>query len=223
MFFAGKLRTATLFAVYERTGDQSALEAALRCYRESRAAWSKMAEAAKAIYRSDITFGPGSFQRGHWLDRLPAIDADIADMEKQLQRGEVKTQSTAPNFHVATANAITAILHPAAAKNAASLIHTPPQSFRRGEPLSVQGSTRGDVKEVRLRFRRVNQAETWQSKVMKIAGNAKCSAIIPKDYTDSPFPLQYHFELLDSHSAAGLYPGLKPGWKGQPYFVVEGA
>jgi hypothetical protein len=92
MFFAGKLRAATLFALYERSGDRSALDAALRCYREARAAWAKIAEGAKAIYRSDITFGPGNFQRGHWLDRLPAIDADIADMEKHLQGDGIKVR-----------------------------------------------------------------------------------------------------------------------------------
>jgi hypothetical protein len=223
MFFAGKLRGATLFGVYERTGDRTALEAGLQCYREARAAWAKMAEAARPIYRSDITFGPGNFQRGHWLDRLPAIDADIADMEKQLQRRDLKGQSPGQKSRVDIANVINAILHPPATKRSASLVHTPPQSFRRGEPLSIQGITRGDVKEVRLRFRRVNQAETWQSKVITVASGGKCSTIIPAVYTDSPFPLQYHFELRDRRGDAELYPGLKPGWKGQPYFVVERA
>ena len=36
------------------------------------------------MYVADITFGPLPHQRGHWSDRLPAIDADIAAMEQAL-------------------------------------------------------------------------------------------------------------------------------------------
>ena len=37
------------------------------------------------VYRSDITYGPQPIKRGHWLDRLPAIDKDLAAMEALLQ------------------------------------------------------------------------------------------------------------------------------------------
>jgi hypothetical protein len=221
MFFAGKLRAATLFALYERSGDRSALDAALRCYREARVAWAKMAEGGKAIYRSDITFGPGNFQRGHWLDRLPAIDADIADMEKHLKADGTGARLVGAGPRANMANAISAILHPSIRKlNGLAVSHTPSQSFRRGEPLSIQGRASGEVKEIRLRFRRVNQSEPWQSKAMTVDGTGRFSAIIPAEYGDSPFPLQYHFELRNRSGAASLYPGLKPGWKGQPYFVI---
>jgi hypothetical protein len=43
---------------------------------------------------------------------------------------------------------------------------------------------------------------------------------IPAAYTDSPFPLQYHFQIR-SNDGVRLHPGLKPGWQGQPYFVVR--
>ena len=52
---------------------------------------------------------------------------------------------------------------------------------------------------------------------------AEYSAEIPAAYTDSPFPLQYHFQIHDSDGSVRLHPGLKPGWQGQPYFVVRQA
>jgi hypothetical protein len=73
-----------------------------------------------------------------------------------------------------------------------------------------------------LRFRRVNQSEIWQAKEMELRGTAY-RALIPADYADSPFPLQYHFELRERSGAAWLFPGLKPGWQGQPYYVVRQA
>lgn len=32
----------------------------------------------------DLTSGGGSFERGHWIDRIQAMDADIADMKAAL-------------------------------------------------------------------------------------------------------------------------------------------
>jgi len=40
-------------------------------------------------------------------------------------------------------------------------------------------------------------------------------------YTESPFPLQYHFELRAASGAAWFYPGLNPDSLSQPYFVLR--
>jgi hypothetical protein len=72
---------------------------------------------------------------------------------------------------------------------------------------------------MRLRYRHLNQGELWQVSDMKLKEN-RYWAVIPGSYTDSEFPLQYHFEL-HKDSSAWLFPGLSPGWKGQPYFVVH--
>jgi hypothetical protein len=73
-----------------------------------------------------------------------------------------------------------------------------------------------------LRYRRVNQAEIWQMIEMEKTG-ADYRAVIAADYTDSPFPLQYHFQIRADSGSAWLHPGLQPGWQGQPYFVVRQA
>jgi len=46
-------------------------------------------------------------------------------------------------------------------------------------------------------------------------------AEIPAAYTNSPFALQYYFELRESPQRAWLYPGFNPDLLNQPYFVVE--
>ena len=105
--------------------------------------------------------------------------------------------------------------------------HTPPPSFQRGQPLTIVAHA-PKFAGARLRYRRVNQAETWQMVEMELA-EKNYRAVIPAAYTDSPFPLQYHFQIRTSDSALRtphsaicfLYPGLQPGWQGQPYFVVR--
>jgi hypothetical protein len=46
-------------------------------------------------------------------------------------------------------------------------------------------------------------------------------ASIPAAYTDSPYPLQYYFELRTGPGTAWLYPGLGTNLAAQPYFVVR--
>src|SRR4051794_5626294 len=94
-FFAAKFRSGVLYRIYEKTGDPSALEASLAQYRKARAAWAALANEAKGVYMSDITVGEHRQLRGHWLDRLPAIDQDIAGLEAKRESG--KTGAAQPN------------------------------------------------------------------------------------------------------------------------------
>jgi hypothetical protein len=222
-FFAAKFRAGVMFAIYERANYRPALEEAVDYYLVAQMGWEQFARRVKNTYRADVTFGPEYFQRGHWLDRLEAIDADIADMKKLLHQtsGSEKTSS---KFDVkAIEQAMDAVREnpkPAEPPPLAEF-HTPPPSFRRGQPLTIIANTH-KAGGVWLRYRHVNQAETWQMVAMELA-EKNYRAVIPADYTDSPFPMQYHFQIRAETSATRLHPGLKPGWQGQPYFVVRQA
>src|SRR5207245_2289876 len=74
-FFGAKMRSGVLFRIHEKTGDRTALEESLKAYRAARASWEELANRAK-VYVSDITVGELQHLRGHWRDRLPAMDAD---------------------------------------------------------------------------------------------------------------------------------------------------
>jgi hypothetical protein len=73
---------------------------------------------------------------------------------------------------------------------------------------------------VQLHYRRVNQAERWQSEHMQSNGRL-WRAAIPSEYTQSPYALQYYFELKEAPESAALYPGFSEQNTGQPYFVVR--
>jgi hypothetical protein len=210
-FFAAKFRAGVLYRIHERTGDRGALEAAIGQYRKARAAWSAMAEGAKGGYPADITFGELPWLRGHWLDRLPAIDADIALIEKRLESAKA---SDDPKVKAAMAEALGRPQRPSA-----PVRHTPPARFEPKQPLAVAIGIPGNV-EVRLWYRHVNQAERWQSAAMERSG-ANRQATIPASYTDSPYSLQYYFELRTAPERAWLYPGFAADLANQPYFVVR--
>jgi hypothetical protein len=97
--------------------------------------------------------------------------------------------------------------------------HTPPAKFRRSDslPVALAGPA---VASAVLRYRHVNQAERWQSATMDRTGSTYVAAI-PAGYTDTPYPLQYYFELKSAPDKAWLHPGFAPDLANQPYYVVR--
>jgi hypothetical protein len=217
LFFAHKLRAGVLYALSERGRDRAALEEAVKAYRAARAAWAELARRADGVYVRDLTFGLVRNLRGHWSDRLPAIDQDIERMEKR------RSDAGAPKGDAAV---LQAALAPPRRPTPACR-HTPPVSFRPGEAVTIAllpdrdaGRERPSV--VRLHYRHVHQAEEYRVAAMQ-AHEGGWRAAVPGDYTRSPFPLQYSFELRDGPGRATLFPGFAPDLCNQPYFVIRQA
>jgi hypothetical protein len=222
-FFAQKLRAGVAFALYRQSGDVAVLRQGIEAYRTARAAWAELAERA-GIYRRDLTFGREPWLRGHWVDRLAAIEQDLADMEAELAKaGERVAVAGALARSTSVEDLFGAALEYQPPR--ARYRHAPPPTFRRGEPLTIL-LTLHDIEAaagpvgVRLHYRRVNQAEPY-CVVEMLRDGQRYALTIPGDYTDSPYPLQYFFELADTHGRAWLYPGFAEDLSNQPYFVVH--
>ncbi|HXR47286.1 MAG TPA: twin-arginine translocation signal domain-containing protein [Candidatus Limnocylindrales bacterium] len=225
-FFAARFRAGVLYALYQRSGHGPALKEAIKLNRVARSAWAEFAEQAKIPYLPDITYGPEFFQRGQWLDRLPAIDQDTADLEKLLGQSSADTQQLDPKV---IERAMQVVFNKSQDNERPPLaeLHTPPPSFQRGKPFPIVArvpkvSNLATIVGLRLCYRHVNQAEIWQSAEMEWTGEDS-HAVIAADYTDSPFPLQYYFQIRTGSSKAWLYPGLEERWHGQPYYFVRQA
>jgi hypothetical protein len=52
-------------------------------------------------------------------------------------------------------------------------------------------------------------------------GDSGFAVAISAEYTQSPFALQYYFELRDESGAAWLYPAFNAALSNQPYYAVE--
>ncbi|MGE3911042.1 MAG: hypothetical protein AB7K36_16915, partial [Chloroflexota bacterium] len=212
-FFAEKLRAGVGYALFKRTGLRSYLEQAVQAYQSARDAWLEVIEDGRA-YRDDITVGGEAWLRGHWADRLPAIEDDLADMTAEL------TSATAGGSSDRAASSLVDLdpLPPAAEHQ-----HTPPASFTRGEPLDLTLAVKvsgGQQASACLRYRHLNQAEAHQS-VEMTGRDGVLSATIPAKYTDSAYPLMYAFEVRTGPAVAWRYPGLCEDLANQPYFVVR--
>jgi hypothetical protein len=214
LFFAWKLRAGALYELYARSGHRRALEKALDAYASARSAWAQLAGRAKGVYVPDVTYGLAPELRGNWLDRLAAIDADLADMQKKSDEPAPVPDEDPKQIERAMAEILTP-----EPRTEGNIDHTPPGPFKRGSAVRVELGAEG-AESARLHYRRVNQADIWRSAEM--AGSmGRWSAAIPAAYTDSAFPLQYYFELRAGAGAARLHPGLGKDLLQQPYYVVR--
>ena len=209
-YYAAKLRAALLFEIWNQTGDPRAGSLAVALYAQGLAAWSAMAERAKTVYVADITYGRIQKRRGHWADRIPDIQKDIAAMRAAVTAG-TKTGTAGA--------AIAAVLKPPP-RPVVACRHDAPADFHPGAalPLTLVADGRHEGLSARLFYRHVNHAERWRT-VEMTAKDSSFVAAVPDAYTASPFPLQYYFELSRG-TQAWLYPGFNPTLSNQPYYAV---
>jgi hypothetical protein len=217
-FFAYRFRSAVLWALYQSSGDKTALTEALKAYRTARDAWVAMSPTAKAVYIADITYGKNANARGNWADRITGIDADLAAMEKETQNPTV-TPATAAD-PAAVRQAIAAVLSPPK-RLKVNANHKPVERFDPGKPIEVSiafASGNADRK-VMLLYRQTDQSQRWRSAEMQARGNT-FRGEVPGDYTQSPYPIQYYFEVHEPGGAT-IFPGFAAELSNQPYLLAR--
>jgi hypothetical protein len=212
-FFAAKLGGAVLYEIHQRTGDRRALSEALNACRSARAAWAELVERAKGVYQADLSASDRFSERGQWANRLPLIEDDIRGL---VLRMGAANSSPDPRVAAAVDEALRD-----ARRGPSPCTHTPPAGFRPSAPIPLALAIGGGRQptSVRLWYRRVNQAEPWQSMEMAVQGDA-WGASIPGAYAEAVYPLQYYFEVTIGGEAV-FHPGFAPDLLNQPYFVLR--
>ena len=216
LFFAGKLRSAVLWRIYERSGLRPAAQASIARLEAAREAWVAMAERAKTVYQPNITYG-SRWTQGHWMDRIALIDEDVADLKQRL----TTAASPDPAIDPATAQRALEIATSKPARPVLEAKHTPGKTFRSGQSLAITLScAKAAPKRVILWYRHVDQAERWQSVELTRSGDA-FQGEIPASYTAKRFPLQYYFEVEVGPAEATFVPRLAADFASVPYYIVR--
>ncbi len=212
-FYAAQMRSATYYNIFKQTGNAKAGGLALEHYKKARTTWAGMAERAAKVYMSDISYGSPQLRRGSWTNRLPAIDSDLEAMQKSLASPPA-TSASAENAE----RAINAVTNPRKRVPDAAQ-HTASHEFSPGQPLSLNLQGAVGATSARLHYRHVNQGERWVAVDMRASSGAY-SASIPGGYTDSPYPLEYYFELRNGSGAAWFHPAFNSTLSNQPYYAI---
>lgn len=215
-FFAAKFRAGLLFAIYEQSGDRKALEEALKLYRKAREHWSTLANSVASVYKKDVSAGETAHLRGHWLDRLPAIDEDINEMSKLLDAAKPANTSRPANVIMAINKCLEKIKMTTIPAH-----HEPQKKFDAGKEIQIEIAFSQKPHTVILHYRHVNHAERYNCIEMRAGANNKYAATIPASYTASHYPLAYYFEVQETSKAAAVYPGFGKQLTNQPYFIIR--
>ena len=126
-FFGAKFRAGVLFGIFKQSSDRKALELSIEYYHKARNYWIELAEIAKDVYKHDITVSELDVLRGHWLDRLPAIDKDI-DFMRNIFDKTPESSNAQPDNVVAAIKETLGRPH----RDSAVCHHNHPENFKVG-------------------------------------------------------------------------------------------
>ncbi|MGI5129796.1 hypothetical protein ACQEVB_23545 [Pseudonocardia sp. CA-107938] len=210
-FFAGKFRTAVDYSTFRYTEDPRHLESALTHYRPARDAYASILDVVDGVYQADLRFGVERSEHGHWADRLPEIDADLAALEQELAEA-------APDVERADLPQVP----PRPVQPGVE--HVQPPRFQRGAPLTLALDVLApdSVAGATLHYRHVDQSESFRAAVMQ-PSDGGLRGTIDADYTASPYPLMYFFDVEHRNGGRTMVPGLAPDLTNQPYFTLGSA
>jgi hypothetical protein len=214
-FFSSKLAATVWYELHAATGSTEALGTAIDTYRRARDAW-RDASARAVVYVDDLTCGPQSWLRGHWRDRLEAIEADLKDMEDR--RSEYVASNNLDD------SALGSVLAEDISNRGFEVHHTTPHSFLPGQHLvlsvRVLGERADSVRGIKLRFRPLNHSLPFGVREMTRSADT-FTVRIPGTDLDGAYALAYAFVVRAADGTAWRYPGVGDELTDQPYFVVR--
>lgn len=214
IFWAQKLRASVAYTLYEKKNELDYLRDAVYFYQSARDEWKNIIDLTKNVYVDKLNFGRFPHIRGNWSDRLPAIEQDLAYMEKMLRD---KIGNAAP-FPTSTSSSASSWLK--LRPQIPNGKHAVPKHFIPGKPIEIFLNTESSkIKTVKLYYRHVNQVEAYNV-IPMTNNNGKWSYSISGDFTNSPYPIMYYFEFQDNNNNAWLYPGFNEDFANQPYFNI---
>jgi hypothetical protein len=210
-FFAGKFRAAVDYSTYRATGAVDSLESALLRFQAARDAYAEIPAIVDGVYQRDLRFGIETSEHGHWADRVPDMDTDLAALAEELREA------------AGAARAGAALPAAPARPRTPGVEHTVPDSFERGKPATLSLEVvNPDVVGATLHYRHVDQSESWRQVPMELSGRT-ISGTIDGEYTASTYPLMYFFSVRHCDGGQALYPGLSADLSNQPYVVLGSA
>lgn len=214
VFYAEKTRAGVSYSLYVRTERLGHLKDATAHYRRAHEAFAAVVSLTEGIYIDDLAFGDRPSERGHWADRLPAITADLEELEEELAAASAERGD--PGHEVDDRIVYTSPgLRPLVRLDS-------PERFSPGEPVTVTVETPAHLDcDVVLHYRRLNQGDEWVT-----APTTPCAARhtgrIPESYTDSPYALQLYV-TVHTEGDAWIVPGFNAMFTNQPYVVLPAA
>lgn len=109
------------------------LDKAVAQYRKAAESWKAFASVAKGRYMDDVTYGKVPNMPGNWMDRLPAIEADIQAMQSAKPEAD-----TGSRIDASVRDSVIRQIFTPSARPQLTCRHTPASTFTPGEALPIE-------------------------------------------------------------------------------------
>ena len=207
-FFSYKIKSACYWELYIKEKKFNLGYQSLQLYKKSYSAWSKIAKISKKFYLEDLTYGPQSWLRGRWDDRLPAIKNDIVKMTNILDGNLIKSKKHINIFELSKWN-----------NNQSFYInHTIEKKSDRSVDITINNLNKING-ELFFNYRQVNQAKKWQRNKIRSLKN-RFTIMKFNNFLKQNYPIQYYFELVEKKYSY-FCPGINKNLSNQPYYVYD--
>ena len=207
-FFSYKIKSACYWELYIKEKKFNLGYQSLHLYKKSYSAWSKIAKISKKFYLEDLTYGPQSWLRGRWDDRLPAIKNDIVKMTNILDGNLIKSKKHISIFQLSKWN-----------NNQSFYInHTIEKKSDRSVDITINNLNKING-ELFFNYRQVNQAKKWQRNKIRSLKN-RFTIMKFNNFLKQNYPIQYYFELVEKKYSY-FCPGINKNLSNQPYYVYD--
>ena len=207
-FFSYKIKSACYWELFLKEKKYSLGHKSLQFYKKSYFAWSKIAKISKLYYLKDLTYGPQSWLRGRWDDRLPAIKDDIIKMTNILNKTSKKINKKYDVFELGAwnNNQIFYIKHLIEKKNKDSI------KFIFKDLDTING-------QLFINYRLVDQSKKWEREKINSLKNSFIFTKFNK-FLKQKYPIQYYFELSKNRYSY-FCPGINKNLSNQPYYIYS--
>ena len=207
-FFSYKIKSACYWELYIKEKKFNLGYQSLQFYKKSFSAWSKIAKISKKFYLEDLTYGPQSWLRGRWDDRLPAIKDDIIKMTNILNRNFIKSKKQINIFELSRWNN----------NQSFHIDHTIEKKSDRSVDITINNLNKINV-ELFFNYRQVNQSKKWQRNKINALKN-RFTIKKFNNFLKENYPIQYYFELVEKKYSC-FCPGINKDLSNQPYYVYD--
>jgi hypothetical protein len=213
---AEKTRAATHLAFFETAAESGRLPEALRHAKAARAAWQEIVKLTDKVYHDKLVFGiprghahsrGGMHHSGHWKDRLPEFDDDVAYLERLVQQ------------HGGKGKKYTGFPGETPLADEPRIEHRPIVTVEPGRDLLVSARvvSRAPLRQVILHYRPLDQTVDWKQVTMQQKADGRWQATVPGKDISARWDFMYYFEARVD--GGGL---LWPSWEqGPPYIVAK--
>ncbi len=208
-FFSYKIKSSCYWELFLKEKNYKLGIDALKYYKKSFKEWSIISEISKQFYLPDQTYGPQSWLRGRWDDRLPAIKEDITRMAKILKNSQLKKINISYSNKLLNwrNNQKFKLEHNIKKTNNRLLIIISKYEYEKNSKLY-------------LKYRQVNQSKKWLKKIINTKNKKIILINISNKLINDIYPIQYYFEKIN-HKYSAFCPGINKNLSNQPYYIYD--